>query len=136
MSETLETRGCYFQYDPRGFVHATMKPGLVMELQDAREATDAIAIVSRGRCSPVLVDSRGIKYQSKEAREHFVSHEAYRVSSAVALLVGSPVSRVIGNFFLRHNAPSAPTKLFTDTEQAVAWLVDYVASTTTEGVTA
>ncbi len=38
------------------------------------------------------------------------------------LLIGSPVSRVIGNFFMGLNKPIYPTKLFTDPQKAIRWL--------------
>lgn len=123
MGSTAETRACTFVLDDRGFVRATMKNGVEMTLADSEEALAATAAVSGGRRARVLVDSRGLRYQSREAREHFVSEEAARVSSRVALLVGSPVSRVIGNFFLRSSAHRTPTRLFTDERAAIEWLL-------------
>ncbi len=122
MTSPIETRACRFELDPRGFVRATMRRGLEMDLADAREALEATARISAGRRVPILVDSRWLKSQSREAREHFVGEEAARITLAVALLVGSPVSRMIGNFFLRRKAHRAPTQLFTDEDEAVAWL--------------
>jgi hypothetical protein len=37
-------------------------------------------------------------------------------------VVSSPVSRVIGNVYLRLNRSSTPTRLFTGENDAVAWL--------------
>jgi hypothetical protein len=125
MSPVVETRACRFELDERGFVRAVMRPGLEMTLQDAQEATDATWRVTGGRRLPVLVDSRGLKSQTKEAREHFVGPEAEKVSLAVALLVGSAVSTMIGNFFLRQQTHRTPTKLFTDEAAAVAWLSQF-----------
>jgi hypothetical protein len=77
----------------------------------------------------VLVDLRGVKSQSREARKHFVSEDAAKVSSAVALLVSSPVSRMVGNFFLRLNVQPTPTELFTSESDAIAWLSRQVSQT-------
>ena len=122
MSNELTTRVCHFVLDERGFVRATIEKGAVMTLEDAREALAATEQVANGKRRPVLVDLRGIKAQTREARQYFVSEEAARVSAAVALLVGSPVSRVVGNFFLRLNVQRTPTELFTSEEDAIAWL--------------
>jgi len=40
----------------------------------------------------------------------------------VALLIASPLSRVLGNFYLRINRPETPTRLFSSEEEAGAWL--------------
>ena len=39
-----------------------------------------------------------------------------------AVLVGHPVSRVLGNFFLGISRPAYPTRLFTDPAAAIGWL--------------
>lgn len=121
--ESNETRACTFILDARGFVRATMKDGIEMTLEDAREALAATFRVAGGRRSRVLVDSRGLRYQTKEARDEFVGDEAVRVSSRVALVVGSPVSRMIGNFFLRNSTHRTPTRLFTNEAAAIEWLL-------------
>src|SRR5262245_27914068 len=93
-----------------------------MTLDDAKEALAATERVARGERRPVLVDLRKIKGESREARQYFVSEHAARVSARVALLVESPVSRVVGNFFLRLNVQRTPTALFTSEALAIAWL--------------
>lgn len=120
---TAETRACTFVMDARGFVRATMRDGIEMTLTDAEEALAATAEVAGHVRARILVDSRGLRYQTKEARDHFVSADAERVSLRVALLVGSPVSRMIGNFFLRRQAHRAPTRLFSDEADAIEWLL-------------
>lgn len=122
----IDTRACRFELDPRGFVRATIRQGIELDLADAREALAATGRLGGGRPVPVLVDSRGIKYQTKEARDHLISPEAERVSCAVALLVGSPVSRMIGSFFLRNHHHPSPTQMFTEEAKAVEWLRGYL----------
>ncbi|MDQ3262691.1 MAG: STAS/SEC14 domain-containing protein [Myxococcota bacterium] len=123
MIHPVATRTCTFLLDPRGFVRATMHQGVEMDLDDARDALRTTTQVSGGQRVPVLVDSRRLKSQSREARQEFASDEAVRVCSAVALLVDSPVSRIIANFFLRQQVQRTPTRLFTDETAAVEWLL-------------
>lgn len=95
-----------------------------MELADAREALAATWKTAGEQRRPVLVDMSHIRGESRAARQHFGSDEAATQYSAVALLVASPVSRVVGSFFLRLVAHKTPTRLFTDEAAAVDWLVD------------
>ena len=113
-----------FRRDPRGFVHAVMKRGCEMDLADARENIEVIYELAGRQRTLVLVDSRGVRWQSREAREHFVSTDAARATLAIALLVGSPISRVLGNFFIRFEKHRFPTALFDDEDKAIRWLLE------------
>lgn len=120
----VRTRICTFTLDERGFVRARLDEGSFMELEDAREALVATWQTAGEQRRPVLVDMSRIKGESRAARQHFGSDDAATKYSAVALLVASPVSRVVGTFFLRLVEHKAPTRLFTDETAAIDWLVD------------
>ena len=70
----------------------------------------------------VLIDITGVTEISKEARDYFANERTAAIQRATALVVGSPVSRVIGNFFMGLNKPISPTRLFTDPSKAIRWL--------------
>ena len=71
---------------------------------------------------PFVIDIRNIRSITREAREYLASAEASEPLTAVGLLTTSPISRVIGNFFLGLNRPPHPIRMFTSEEDAVAWL--------------
>src|SRR5436309_3341524 len=83
-----------------GIVYVRVHPKTEMELADAQESLKAFDGLSEGRRCPILVDLSGIRSISREARLHFAGPEAARCHSAMALLIGSPLSRAVGNFFL------------------------------------
>jgi hypothetical protein len=56
------------------------------------------------------------------AREVGAGPEVMAITSHMAVLVGNPMSRIIGNFFLRVTRPAYPTRLFTDEASARRWL--------------
>lgn len=101
-----------------------MKPGCEMALDDARENVAAIYEVGGRERNRVLVDMRGVRSQTREARQYFAGPEAERATLAVALLVGSPLSRVLANFFLRLVPQRWPTSMFNDEQAAIAWLME------------
>ena len=70
----------------------------------------------------VLIDMTAVTEISKEARDYFANERTASIQRATALLIGSPVSRVIGNFFMGLNKPISPTRLFTDPHKAIQWL--------------
>ena len=91
----------------------------------AKENVDAQDRV-RGRLGKektrVLVDMRLISSISRDARMYYANERTASIQRATALLVDSPVSRVIANFFMGLNRPLSPTRMFTDQTQAVRWL--------------
>lgn len=98
-----------------------------MELADAQQNVAAIFDLAGQRRTRVLVDMRGVRSQSREARLYFAGQEAERVTAAVALLIGSPVSRVLANFFMHITPQRIPTALFTNEAAAVRWLLEQSA---------
>jgi hypothetical protein len=96
-----------------------------MDAEDARQAL-ALTFEVAGRLRrPVLVDLRGIRSQTRGARQYFASADVAERLAAVGLLIASPVSKVLGNFFLRLQKQPVPTELFHDEEAAVDWLLAF-----------
>jgi hypothetical protein len=117
----VATRTCTFVMEG-GLLVARFLQGAEVTGADARANLEASARLSGGRRVAVLVDLRQLKSQAADARALLAGPSAARVSRAVALLIGSPLSRVLGNFYLRFNRPETPTRLFSSEAEARAWL--------------
>jgi len=110
--------------DPRGFILSRVAPLAEIDLEDARENTRMVREISGDQVYPILVDIRKIRSISKEARDHFAMRDRKPGVIAIAMLVSSPLSRIIGNFFLGLNQPAVPTRMFTDRDMAEQWIVN------------
>ncbi|MFZ1287979.1 MAG: STAS/SEC14 domain-containing protein [Candidatus Phosphoribacter sp.] len=110
---------------PDGIVQIVWGPRVTMGLEDAVAAVDAVAELTGGRRSPLLVDAREPGGPDRPARAEFLRRG--EIVSAVALIVVSPLSRIMGNFALNLNKPSAPVRLFDDEASALVWLLEFVA---------
>ena len=119
------TRTCSLWLD--GIIYGRFHDGAEVTGPDARENLAGIAGFTRGRRRPVLVDLRPIRSQTAEARSVFAGPEATAVSTAVALVFDSPLTRVLGNFYLGFNRPETPTRLFNSVSEAEAWLRTFLA---------
>jgi hypothetical protein len=97
-----------------------------MTLANTKATFSAILKVSKGKKRPLFSDIRDIKSADRESREYAASEEVVNVVSAMALLIGSPISKVIGNFFLGLNKPKFPVKLFTSETEAIEWLKGFI----------
>ncbi|HET6990441.1 MAG TPA: hypothetical protein VFJ43_03915 [Bacteroidia bacterium] len=111
--------------DKRGFIISKVRPGAEIGLVEAKANTQTVIDISGGANYPILVDIREIKSVSKEARDHFSMRGRKPNVTAIAMLVNSPLSRIIGNFFLGLNKPTVPTQMFNSETDAIAWMIRY-----------
>ena len=118
----IETRTCTLRVDEEGVLRIIVKPGARMELADAEENMRACGELCGERSRAVIVDLSGVQSVSRDARNCFSGDLAKQFIRANATLVGSPTSRLIGNFFLALNRPPYPIKIFNDESDALEWL--------------
>lgn len=121
-SEVITTRTSRLWLRPDGIVHVQDLPGLLKTLDDAKESIEATARLAKGKALPVLVDMRAGLGATRETRAYYSSEENLAVTRALALLVGSRLTRTMANLFISVNRPPIPTRLFTSEDDAVAWL--------------
>ena len=125
-AEAIELRAMRMWLGDDGIVRAIVGPGAQVSRADAVEAVATTNRLTGGRKAPLIVDCRGIAYMDREARSYYAGEEARATVHCVGLLVASPVSRVLGSFFLGLNRPPMPTRLFTSEGRAVEWLKGFV----------
>lgn len=95
----------------------------VVDLEVARKAVGAARELVSGP-TPSLVRINRVKEVSRDARIFFAeSDENKTVSSKVALMINSPLTRIIANFFMGLNKATLPVRMFTDDQSAIEWLL-------------
>jgi hypothetical protein len=112
--------------DPSGIIKCKVLKGVYMKLPDAIENIEAVKKISNGKQVAVLVDIRNSKGANKECRDYYAGEEAASAQKACALLIGSPLTVIIGSFFLGLNKTKFPTKLFWKEEAAMEWLSEFL----------
>ncbi len=76
-----------------------------------------------GNSYPLLSNIKSIKNSTKEARDYLASKDGCQGISKAAILISSPVSSMIANFFIKASHPIIPTKMFTNEAEAKNWLL-------------
>ena len=109
---------------PDGIVQVVWTSRSTALHEDAIATLDAMVELTGGRRSPLLVDMRDTGAQDRRTRAEWTSRS--ELQSAVALIVGTPLSRMLGSLLLRVNKPPFPVRLFDNEESALAWLKDFV----------
>ena len=125
MQEEVTRTGRHW-LDEGGILRVVTFPGMEDTLEDAKRNVAAAAKLSGGKPRPILIDMRALKAQSREVRAYYNGPESRKVLCAIAILVDSPMSRMIGNFFLGFNKTDVPTKLFRSEDEALAWLKGFL----------
>jgi hypothetical protein len=109
-----------------GIARTIVKKNAEVTLKEAKENTVAVFSLYKDKKFPLLIDSRNIKYITKEARDHFSINNRETLITCFGIIIDSPLSRIIGNFFMGLNKPSIPAKLFTNEEEALKWLKKFL----------
>jgi len=126
MSEVIETKNSSLWLGDDGIIRARQKPLADNSLKDMIDFVTAFERLADGKPRPLLADIGGIKSITKEARKFVTGDDPVKMMLSAAIIVGSPVSRLIGNFFLGLNRPKIPVKLFDSEEKGVEWLKEQI----------
>lgn len=94
---------------------------------DVAEIDDVLSlqvelIRESGGLVAVLADVTPIRSMTRAAMQRTATHPVSEMTAAVALVVDSPVSRVLGNFYLELTVQPYPARLFRAPEEARGWL--------------
>lgn len=124
--DAIELKGYFTWMGSDGVVRTCVKKDIEITLEHAIENTHAVSSFFKGKKYPILIDSRGIRSMSYEARKHFSVRGRDTKTNAFGIVIGSSISRVLGNFYLGINKPAVPTKLFDNEDEALEWLKQFV----------
>ncbi|MDH5606154.1 MAG: hypothetical protein OEY93_04645 [Anaerolineae bacterium] len=124
--ERFETVGSFIWVDGEGILHIIVKPKVVLTQQTIMEDIVIYEKVCADSPRPLLINLDNISQMDRSARS-IASREMPRFASATAMVIGSPVSRVLGNLFLGFSRPAIPVQLFEDEVAALAWLRKFLA---------
>jgi hypothetical protein len=105
-----------------GILRHQLDEGTVVTRADASAVWQKVFELCGTRPIKSLVDASGVEFADREARDAFSAPRANANEVATALIVGSLVSRTLGNMFLNLSKPKRPVKLFTDEAEGLAWL--------------
>jgi len=109
-----------------GIVRIIHVPGAEVTLEDAKETMASYLKINQGKRRPLFIDTKTMKSMTRETRQYYSGVEAAKVASVAAIIVGTPVSRVLGNFYIGLSNPHLPSRLFSSEDEALTWLKGYI----------
>jgi hypothetical protein len=110
-----------------GLAYLVFDDDAEIELQDAKDIVNNIAIRHPDGKYPLLIDVCRIRSISNDARNYFVTAAAQKYRIAEALVVETTASRLFAGFFIRFHKPDNPARLFDSQIEAIAWLKSFLS---------
>jgi hypothetical protein len=124
--QEIATRTAKVWLDADGILRTNFQ-GIEESLDDAQRTVAAVVTLAAGTPRPVLADVRAMKALSRDVRIFYMESEGMHLTSAAALLIGSPLSRLIGNVLAAiFGKANMPIRLFTSEANALVWLQEFV----------
>ncbi len=117
-----KTETITFTILPDNILHIECAPNTIMTLDEGKESTRIGGELVNHQPLPMLCDLTNVVRMTHDCRQHFAGPEHAKIFSKCALIIRSPIAKIIGNFFLGANRPLRPTRLFTDCEEGLKWL--------------
>jgi hypothetical protein len=118
--ESYRNQNARFWID-EGILFFEYKPNTTIDLEVARRVVADRVAFQNERQLPVFCDMRGIISTDKAGRD-YLAKSGSLLAKAVALIVSEKVSMTLSAFYLEINKPSVPTQIFTDEQEALAYL--------------
>jgi hypothetical protein len=124
MHKVLDTPYVYLELQDDLLI-GTYKKGLKMTLAIVKEIVKTRMEFTEYKPVVTIVYNAGVISMTKEARDYLSGEEGSRGFIAAALVLESPFSSFLGNFYLTVSKPRMPSKSFTKTSAALKWLAKY-----------
>ncbi len=106
-----------------GIMNVVFKENCSVGIKDAEEAVNWVSEIANGRRFLNLMEGENNSEVDAEVRAFSASKNQNKFTIADALVVNSVAHKLLTNFYLKFNKPVKPTRLFTDKERAIEWLL-------------
>lgn len=110
--------------DENGVIIITMKDHRTLDEYDIININLAIRYISEGKPVLKLLDSRASWSMNKAAKERAKMEHNSNATLARAIVVSNAVAAALMSFFQSFSAFNYPQKIFTDYNEAYAWLLE------------
>ncbi|MBK6984503.1 MAG: hypothetical protein IPH32_07000 [Bacteroidetes bacterium] len=94
-------------------------------IEDVKENVKAFGELTGNEKVPVLIIGGSFSSLDDQTREFMATEESLKYSKAEAFLITSLAQKILINFYIKFNKPLVPTRVFTDKEEAIKWLMQY-----------
>ena len=108
---------------PDGIVQLVWEPGVPIGVEDCVAAGDTMDALAGGQKHPLMADTRAGGPSDRASAHELIRRDEF--VSAIAVIVNTPLRRMLGNLFIARSRPTLPLRLFVDEASALAWLAEF-----------
>lgn len=110
------------QTKSNGIVYVLFKDDCTLDIDLQMRLLEHYNDMAGGKLMPFIFMAAENVSITKEARDNAVKIEDISKIGASAVIVTNLAYKLIANFYLKFNKPKRPFKVFSNEEEAVAWL--------------
>lgn len=126
MRDHIENEYAKFWID-KDILYFVYKKGIILDQSVAIKVVEDRLLLQQGKPFLILCDIRGVKSANKSAR-NYLAIEGSVLTKAVALLASTPLTNTLSGFYVKTSNPAIITQVFTEEEEALAFLNNYNAT--------
>jgi|GEM_PF-1876288 hypothetical protein len=115
-------KNCSLSIDNDGVVQAVYTADVEDNSALSLSNSSLLNTMSQGRPFPLLLDLRSVRTLTRALHNYFSVDTAVNQYAAVALVVASPIGRILADVFIALYRPVLPVEVFTRYEDALVWL--------------
>ena len=124
-TKVLEGSQCKGWLGKDGIMRLTYEANAQIGLGDTKNNIQLLGTLLGREKRPLLMCVKQIQSIDQESGD-YLFNKGSKMLSAVALIVESAASKMIGDFLLGLNKSVLPAKLFTSKTEALLWLAEFV----------
>jgi len=121
MSNKIETRGASLFFEDNKYLHVIFKPKVTIDLDAAKEISEATTKLTSKIPHGNLVDTRNGMFVTSEARK-FLAAQGDENVVGIAIFINSRVQSGLANLYFKFTKRKVENKIFTDETAAKAWI--------------
>ena len=107
-------------------MHTHVSSKLDFNVESLLRSNEVMGVMVNHKRVPLLVTFDEFAIPKVELSEFWANEESCPYASADAFITASMAHSLIGNFYLKFNKPARPTKIFSNTKDAVDWLKTFL----------
>lgn len=109
-----------------GIVYIYLKANIVYDIELQNKLLKHYHEITQGKPAPFLFEGGSGIVVTQKSREYSIKMESHSPCTATAAVTDSLIYKFMCNFYLHFNKPTKPYKIFSDKNQAIVWLKNYI----------
>jgi hypothetical protein len=124
-AEVVDTPTSIYWYDESGILYSVSKRAEPLSLEETKAILEEFRSFLRAEKVCMLIDVTNTTESSREVRD-YAAAEFPKFVKAIAMISESALGKMLANLFFSLKSQPYPTRMFTNEEDAKAWLQQYL----------